>query len=272
MRHVLLLTDLSANSLNAALYATELYGATARYTVLNSFMLPDLAQGSQWNIGEVLKTEMDKGVLHFIDKIKKRSPSIELKMQPLVEQGFLTDLVQQLARSSDPPELIVMGTQGASGLQRVIMGSSTSDMIRMGILPVLAIPEKAVYRKPERILVAEDGGPVGELSRKTLEKIARSTKAKLIVFRMINEAVTADVGEDGSHVNDWYTDLPHMHLHASGMDVVESLAQRAEEYDVDMVVVTHRKRGALNALFHRSTATRLAMHMHIPMLVLQDEQ
>jgi nucleotide-binding universal stress UspA family protein len=47
------------------------------------------------------------------------------------------------------------------------------------------------------------------------------------------------------------------------------LNELADKSGVDIMVVLHRQRGMFEQLFHRSTATKLAMHTHIPMLVLQ---
>lgn len=64
--------------------------------------------------------------------------------------------------------------------------------------------------------------------------------------------------------------VPHSHHFISGENVNTALHDLADQSEADMVVVLHRKRGLFEQLFHRSTSTKLAMHTHIPMLVLQE--
>jgi nucleotide-binding universal stress UspA family protein len=63
--------------------------------------------------------------------------------------------------------------------------------------------------------------------------------------------------------------IPHSFHYTSSENVIKALHELADQSDADMVVVIHRHRGLFDQLFHRSTATKLAMHTHIPMLVLQ---
>jgi nucleotide-binding universal stress UspA family protein len=63
--------------------------------------------------------------------------------------------------------------------------------------------------------------------------------------------------------------IPHSYHYLSSGDVSKALHDMADQNDADLVVIVHRQRGVFDQLFHRSTASRLAMHTHIPMLVLQ---
>ncbi|MBK7298778.1 MAG: universal stress protein [Flavobacteriales bacterium] len=63
--------------------------------------------------------------------------------------------------------------------------------------------------------------------------------------------------------------IPHSFHSISGENVSKALHDMADQSDADLVVVMHRQRSMFAQLFHRSTAAKLAMHTHIPMLVLQ---
>ena len=51
-------------------------------------------------------------------------------------------------------ELIIMGTQGASGLKKTIIGSITSRIIEKSDIPVLVVPEKYELKDPREIVFA----------------------------------------------------------------------------------------------------------------------
>jgi len=66
----------------------------------------------------------------------------------------------------EQPDLIVMGTKGASGLKRILIGSNTVNLIAKTKLPVLVIPEVAQFENflmkgKNRIVLATDLDELG---------------------------------------------------------------------------------------------------------------
>lgn len=270
MAHVLIPTDFSSNSLNAALYAIQLYGAEGNvFTVLNSYMLPRGAASTMWSIDDLLAKESIEGVNIFVSKLNEELPNMKPELRIASEHGDLPNVIARFAADAEAPELVVMGTQGASGLKEVLMGSNTADVIKRSELPVLAVPENSRYRSPRRIVLADDGGPVDKGTIKVLLDIARWSQAEVMIVRVINEETTIETGSSTSVYDTLLGAIPHSHHYISAENVNTALHDLADQSDADLVVVIHRQRGLFEQLFHRSTATKLAMHTHIPMLVLQ---
>jgi nucleotide-binding universal stress UspA family protein len=86
--------------------------------------------------------------------------------------------------------------------------------------------------------------------------------------RVVNEETSVDEGA-GSIYDSLLGAIPHSFHYISEENVTKALHDMADQNDADLVVVVHRHRGLFEQLFHRSTASKLAMHTHIPMLVLQ---
>ncbi len=271
MAHVLIPTDFSGNALNAALYATQLYGADGNvFTILNSYMLPRGAASTMWSIDDLLAKESLEGVEMFLTRLRAELPNdSRYELRSACEHGDLPQVVGRFAHDDEPPELVVMGTQGASGLKEVLMGSNTADVIKHGGLPVLAVPQDARYRTPRRIVLADDGGMVDKATLKVMLDIARWSQAEVMIVRVVQRDDEPDESGSGSIYDTVMGAIPHSHHYISGENVNTALHDMADQSDADLVVVTHRQRGLFEQLFHRSTATKLAMHTHIPMLVLQ---
>ncbi len=270
MAHVLIPTDFSGNSLNAALYAIRLYGTEDnRFTVLNSYMMPRGAASTMWSIDDLLAKESREGTTAFIAKLQEDLADPKANIVMHSEHGDLPNVIARMADDEEAPELVVMGTQGASGLKEVLMGSNTADVIKRGGLPVIAVPENATYKAPKRIILADDGGPVDRATVKVLLDIARWSHAEVMIVRVAtgDEAETSGIG--GSQYDALMGAIPHSHHIISAENVNTALHAMADQSDADLVVVVHRQRGLFEQLFHRSVSTKLAMHTHIPMLVLQ---
>lgn len=269
MAHILLPTDFSSNALNAARYAIQLYGTEGnRFTILNTFMMPRGAASTMWSIDDLLAKESREGVEAYIQRLREEPDLAKADLHAVSEHGDLPNVVERFRSDEDAPELVVMGTQGATGLKEVLMGSNTADVIKHGGIPVLAVPQDARYSSPKRIVLADDGGPVDQESIKVLQDIARWSHAEIMIVR-VSDPEKADEGTSDSAYDSLLGAIPHSHHFISGENVNAALHDMADQSEADLVVVLHRKRGLFEQLFHRSTATKLAMHTHIPMLVLQ---
>lgn len=268
MAHVLIATDMSAHALNAAIYGIRLYGTEGNsFTLLNTYqsppspadmpVLPDLA--AQLSI---------EGLEAFAKQLLEHLPQPTPDLATVSAYGPLGQVLQDLCEGPEPPDLVVMGTHGASGLERLLMGSTTASVIRSSALPVLAVPAAAQYQDPKRIILADDGGAVERSTLKVLLDIARWSRSEVVIVHVVPEGHEADE-TFGSSYDVQLGAIPHTFHSVIGDNVMLALNDLANQRDTDLAVVVHRHRGLVEQLFHRSVATDLALHTHVPLLVLQ---
>ncbi|WKZ67559.1 MAG: universal stress protein [Flavobacteriales bacterium] len=270
MARILIPTDFSSNALSAAVYAIRLHGVEGnRFVLLNTYMMPHGAASTMWNMDDLLAREALAGVKAFAEVVRKAVPEPGLELDAVAEHGDLPNVIDRYRTDAERPAMVVMGTQGASGLQEVLFGSNTASVIKQGAFPVLAVPAKAVYRAPKRILLADDGGPVDRETLAPAIELARWNHGEIRVVRVITERKPAESTSSGTPYDALFGAIPHSLQYISGENVESALNDLAEQGDADLLVVLHRKRGIFQGLFHRSTAAALAMHTHLPLLVLQ---
>ncbi|MBP6313266.1 MAG: universal stress protein [Flavobacteriales bacterium] len=271
MAHILIPTDFSANAFNAAVYAIELYGQKGNtFTLLHAYMSvsdPTIVQAA--GLEAEIAREANSALGELTERLKEKFAGAELDLQQSMMTGDVFAAILAHTDEERNPDLVVMGTQGASGLEEVLLGTHTADVIKRCHLPVLTVPEEANYRIPRRIVMADDGGPVDRASIKVLLEIARWSQSEIMIVRVFQ-------GEDASNSDDHDSPydlvlgaIPRSFHSISGENVSKALHDMADQSDADLVVVMHRQRSMFAQLFHRSTAAKLAMHTHIPMLVLQ---
>ena len=270
MAYVLIPTDFSDNALNAATYAVRLFGDEGNtFTLLHTYRMPHGTASAMWNMDELLAHDAKEDLNEFHQQLLNALPDLKPEFELSCERGDLPNVVDRFKADPVPPDLVVMGTQGASGLKRTLFGSNTANVIKSYGLPVLAVPEQAVYKSPKRILLADDGGPMDKAALKVLMDIARWSHSELMIVRVVNEeAGTEDAGTT-SALDELLGAIPRSHHYISGDNVEKALNDMADQNDVDLVVVLHRPRGLFDQFFKASVSTRWVMHTHIPMLVLQ---
>ncbi len=269
MAHVLIPTDLSENARNAAIFAVQLFGAEGNtFTLLNAYGTPHGTSGNLVDIRPEMARASAEGLERFAMDLEEALPDHAIKYNERCEHGQLRAVIVRLEKEPDAPDVIVMGTQGATGLKRVMLGSNTAAVMQGVHTPVLAVPEQATYAAPKRIVLADDGGRVDKTTLQLLVEIARWSHAEVKIVNVVPEGRSDMEEPDGSRYDQVLGAIPHSYHRISGTEVMTALHDLADQSEAGLVVVTHRERGAFESFFHRSVSARLAMHTHIPMLVL----
>jgi nucleotide-binding universal stress UspA family protein len=98
-----------------------------------------------------------------------------VQYNPMVVERTLELATEQKA------SMIIMGTHGATGINKFFFGSNTSVMISKSDIPVLAIPENYKWNAPKDILFASDLENMGK-ELKQLLPLAVSIKANIRVL------------------------------------------------------------------------------------------
>jgi len=91
-------------------------------------------------------------VLAEIKEYNKTGKSIRYE---IIQSSSFLKAVSKFAKKSRA-NLIVMGTHGASGLKKVVMGSNTASMLEGCDVAVLAVPAKGVYKSKKAVVYATD--------------------------------------------------------------------------------------------------------------------
>ena len=160
MKNILLPTDFSKNSKNAIEYSMKLFeGEAVTFHILNSqkpsgYMTADVLYGAAGDsVYDGILNDNKKELEKLIRHCESQSENENFTFVPKIDFDNIVDAVNQ-AVSLNNIELIIMGTNGATGAEEVVFGSNTLKLIRRANCPVLAIPEGYVYNKIESVLLS----------------------------------------------------------------------------------------------------------------------
>src|SRR5688572_28489221 len=132
MTTVLTLVDFSGASTNAVSFAAEISKRSCARLVIVNILAK--AEGEEEAIGKL------KGMVSDLEQ----TFGPELKCEAFPAHGDLIDTVKKIV-SVQLPDIIVMGTKGASGLKKLLIGSNTVNVLANTRVPVLVIPEVARF-------------------------------------------------------------------------------------------------------------------------------
>jgi nucleotide-binding universal stress UspA family protein len=160
MKNILLPTDFSKNSLNAIHYALDFF---KNHNV--SFFILNVQKVSDYTTSELMSapttSSLYRGVLDdnkkaleaLIVKLQEKYPSKDYNFKALIDFDNFTDAINQ-AVNSRKIDLIIMGTNGATGAKETLFGSNTLTVMNQVKCPLIAVPEGYTFQKIKNILLS----------------------------------------------------------------------------------------------------------------------
>jgi nucleotide-binding universal stress UspA family protein len=211
---------------------------------------------------EKVNRSMNKKKQKFMEKIKQNGLSI----QTFVERGDIFSLFRRRAQKHEI-DLIVMGSKGASGLTKVIFGSTAATALDIAKVPVLVVPPNYAFRTLEHIVLAMDDREVSSSVLSPLQKLAFKFGAKVTVLNVKagsdrNAYTKTDLYLDG--VETTYREVP------MSKSINESINEFIGKETCDLLCMIRRERGFFESLFNKSITKIQAFNSQVPLLVLPE--
>jgi len=154
-------SEVAQNALGHALKVADVYKneVTLLHIMDEGNFIGNLFGGN--NNAELVKEAIDMKLDKMITEANKQYPSI--KINKLIESGKIYKVITNIANDGNY-DSIIMGTNGASGLQQ-ITGSNASRVINYAKVPVVVVKEKSIGNGYEKIVLPID------LTRESRQKV-----------------------------------------------------------------------------------------------------
>src|SRR5680860_288073 len=153
MMDILLPTDFSRNSRNAAVYAMQFFkDVPCTFHLLHVIPVPTEKSGTKYVQTSTGIQENFNQLLYWMNSIKMNP---QHKLSIVFKTNYLIDAVREQVLEKHI-DLIIMGTKGATNKESTIVGKNTSDVMMKVKCPVLAISENAVFQEQKKILFPTD--------------------------------------------------------------------------------------------------------------------
>lgn len=177
-------------------------------------------------------------------------------------------------------DIIIMGTQGASGLKKTLVGTIASRVVEKADLPVLLIPEFYEWKQPEKLVLATDYQPADRIALPILTRIAEIFNTSVTVVRLVSGHMTKDDADLERERFDQYTTLLQQEFKPDSFSfqlittssVVDALEHLDEEIQYDLLAMVRRKKNFLQRFFFESFTRNMAYLTRHPFLVIPDTE
>ncbi|OGR94970.1 MAG: hypothetical protein A2V88_04245 [Elusimicrobia bacterium RBG_16_66_12] len=268
-RRILVAADLSAPSLSAldaAKALTRRWGAVLEIVYVQhppmvaAWVGPDSIPVSVPPVTEEPKRKIE-------EKLRKAAaglPPERLKLRTV--HGWPPAALLELARP-ERADLMVMGTHGYAGLDRLLTGSVAEAVIRRAQIPVLVVPERRSIETFARVLAPWNGRPYATRALRWARELSHSLRAGLDVLHIV-EPGSAAPGELDRRLATVLGAGPDWTLRARKGEARARIIAEANSGRYELVILSaHRRPFAADFVFG-STVERLLRHSQVPVLAV----
>ena len=214
----------------------------------------------------------------------------DFSITSLVTEGNVAGEIVRVANTTQA-DLLIMGTHGRSGFQRLILGSVTESVLRHAPCPVLTVPRRAPDAVPvgrrlyRRILCAVDFSPSSQKALDYAASLAQQADAALTVvhvFEPVADYVAVTIGGVDNkafqgaaehHLREWTDSRLKAGVHVTPALGVgkpgPQILQIADEQAANLIVLGVTGRSVADMIWFGSTANHIVRRATCPVLTLR---
>lgn len=169
-------------------------------------------------------------------------------------------------------DLIVMGSQGASGLQEMFIGSNTEKVVRKSKIPVLVIKKNVKNFDIKSILFASDFNKESKSTFHRVVDFARLFDARinLLYVNTIHNFNTSDNIEKriAKFMKDFDFDNYSTNIY-NDISIEKGILSFGRKINTDLIALNTHGRSGLSQLFNGSIGQELANHALRPVITFK---
>jgi nucleotide-binding universal stress UspA family protein len=267
MKTILVVTDFSITSRNAAIYGTGLariseaklllYYISGNFPENEHELSPSLKDET---IQKKLKTEADQlsQLSNVQVKLLKKSNSVE---------GII------LLEKEGDIDLVIIGIKSLEPLSDLIFKDEMRDLIRKTHVPIIIVPEESSFKKLKKIAFAIDFKLEEALSmHPSIKALLNLSSPEIIVLNVVKENTDISPNKKVSenNIERYFGNRPHIYSFIENNDVVKGLKEFIAINNVDMITMLPHKHNLLGKLLAESKTRKMAFHTTIPLLLLPE--
>lgn len=274
MKKIVVPIDFSKCSKNALVNAIKIAERVKMDLVLyHAVMVPvGFAEGAPvggMDYGfETLEEDARKEMDSLIDKFPLLS---KINHEVYIQYGPLHEGINEL-NSDGKVALVVMGTHGATGFAKALIGSNAFHVMKSVSCPVIALPEDADITKMTHIGIAGDflSVPNPDLIHIVVD-LAQAFYAQMHVIHIDTGAVEIKNQIDvARRMEKYLRNTNHTFHFRKFEDVEEGLEATTKELKIELLAMIAKQHGFFEKLRKTSHTKKMVLDIPMPLMVLHE--
>jgi nucleotide-binding universal stress UspA family protein len=219
--------------------------------------------------------ELQKNAETKMAEVKKSLEKTTAGAVRIYAEAKLGDTVDELEDLCNriKPFAVVMGTKGATGLERVFFGSTTLNTIKHLSWPVIVVPPDKKYSAIKKIGFACDFREVVETTpAHVIKDFVKEFNAEIHVLNVDykNAHFKPETPEQSVLLHTMLEELNPKYDFIEDENIEAGIEKFAEKNNLDLVITIPKKHKLLQGIFKKSHTKDLIFHSHLPILCVHE--
>lgn len=279
MKRILVPVDFSPTSAKALRFAAYIAAKAGGSIVIYHLITPETSRTigvyhDVARINEQKESDSLKRLQRLSKKVGREFPQISVSA--VIDRKPVVANILKFA-GQNQADLIVMGTQGASGLQKIAVGSVAARVLSRSAIPVLLIPEKYVSAPVGDIVFTTSFDDTDRDAFPFLFELAGHLDATVTLVNLINpnakskEDTRKNIEAYGYVLQRAYNDAKMQFKQLSTTSITETLENLHKKVPYDLLVMARRKQGPGNRIFKQRFTKKMAYVTKLPLLIIPEK-
>lgn len=270
---ILIPTDFSKLSRVAVNYAAKMANELdAELVLLNVVMLdvpPHNDMISKGVDGDILNSA-EIECFKLIAELKEQNKEKVNISYKIIPGNPVEDIIENYAVHNDI-DLIIMGTKGATGIEKYIIGSNAAGVINNSSIPVITVPEHARFNGLKNIIYATDLWDL-RLEARTLVPLAQLFDSTIHIVHIIDPDSPRNIKKIEETITDLISELDYTKIKFQVVindNLINGLNKYITDTKSDLLTMFTRELTFFERLFGKSVTRQMAFHSRIPILTFK---
>lgn len=191
------------------------------------------------------------------------------KIQTKIVQGSSFNIAIKNEAKKLRSGLVVMGTRGANGLRKLVLGSNTTAVIESSRIPVLVVPELATFKSFKKLVYATDLRHIEE-EVEALLPYMKIFECDLNIFHVVSSEKALAPAETKIKEAIAKVEYPKIKINiVVSKDVDAAVEKYVTENKTDLLTTFTHDHSFYDRLFDRSLTRKLAFQSKLPLLAFR---
>ncbi len=273
MKTILCPTDFSKSAENALMYAVELARVyKSKIILMHAYETPVIYTDVTVATVQIDFEELKAGALNKLKKYysKIHGEVSDVPFELVLQQGLPSSRINEIAIEKNV-DLIVMATTASSQVQRFLVGSNASRVVKDSQCLLMLVPPKAKFEGLKKIIFTTDLSKENLLASQSVVDIAKTFKSELIFLNVDNQTLVHDDTDldNVTHKIKQYVSYPKMKGYVcTDLNTADGITYFMKHHKADCLAMVTHHRKFINALANPSVTKRIAYKTDVPLLVI----
>lgn len=275
INHIMFPTDFSSDAENALPFALEIAKHSgAKITLFHVIEAPAYIPHDTTELPQTHSQKARSILEQVVDNIRDSEQYRDLQIESVLQNGTVTTEIMSMLDESGA-DLVVMGTKGKTGMNKILFGSIASKIMLDANIPVLAIPKNSQQTTFDPIVFASDYRQGDWPALKNVLEWAETFNSDLSVLHVAeNHDFRTDITSRG--FKDFVQEKapsaqPIQFDLVIQKQFLTGIADYLTDHPVGMLVLVRYDHNWLEMLTNKNHTKELSYYTKVPLLILPDK-